>query len=145
MLFFYLHLYVDCPYAHSGDIAIFSDNNFQKTDFLVEIEKYPEFKVNKIFDHLLLKEVVNLEKDKKAVVEMNRLLKIIMSLIAVTKDKIAVKINQIVADASTENNLEKPPLALHFWGPKNLDIDVAKDTDATQSYSDGMFHTFTHS
>ena len=76
-MLFYPTLYDECPNSHKGDIAIFNIKKFQSCfhGFQEEIERYPEYQVNQNFDHEILKEVLIVEHNKTAVVEMNLLLK----------------------------------------------------------------------
>ena len=80
--------YESCPNNHSGDISIFGDREFQQKikNLDDELEKYPEFIINKSFNSKILKEVSCIQKDSEALIEMNRLLKIILSMITVKKD-----------------------------------------------------------
>ena len=79
MCFFDPVNYDQCPNEHKWDIAIFSDKKYQQSvpGLSEELDKYPEFIVDKTFDHSLLKEVKRIEKDNHALFEMNRLLKVI--------------------------------------------------------------------
>ena len=86
---FYDHVnYDQCPNEHKGDIAIFSDINYQKSvpKLAEELDKYPELIADKTFDHNLLKEVMKVENNNHALLEMNRLLKIVLSLITKKKE-----------------------------------------------------------
>ena len=56
--------------------------------------------------------------------EINRLLKIIISLIKVKKMKIEMKINEILLNATDKRNLRKPPLGIQRWGPMQTDVDA---------------------
>ena len=51
--------YESCPNNHSGDISIFGDREFQQKikNLDDELEKYPEFIINKSFNSKILKEV----------------------------------------------------------------------------------------
>ena len=144
MCFLDPELYGYCPKKHNGNISTFNNEAFQKDSlgFKDEIEKYPEFQSNKKFDDILLKNVKNIEEDSAAIVEMNRLLKIIISLIIVQKNQIEVKIKQLISKATDENNLVKPPLAIHLWGPKYHDVDTSEDQG--QLYPESMYSTFSH-
>ena len=62
---------------------------------------------------------------------MNRMLKIIVSLITVVKDTIRVKIDDIISK-HTVDRLVKPNLAIHGWGPKIVDADQTNSEDETQ-------------
>ena len=85
--FFDPELFDDCPEEHKGDINIFGDEEYQNRfeGFEKEIEKYPEFQYYKSFDSVVLKDATVVEQDRTAVREMNRLLKIILSLLVVYK------------------------------------------------------------
>ena len=80
-------LFEDCPNSHTGDISIFNDKTFQSSfpGFREEIEKYPQFQANTTFNNELLEEVLIIEHDKSAVVEMYLLLKIITTMIDIRK------------------------------------------------------------
>ena len=58
MCFFDPVNYDQCPNEHKWDIAIFSDKKYQQSvpGLSEELDKYPEFIVDKIFDYSLLKE-----------------------------------------------------------------------------------------
>ena len=96
--FFDPELFDDCPEEHKGDLNIFGDEEYQARfeGFKKEIEKYPEFQFNKSFNIEVFKEVTMVEKDRTAVREMNRLLKIILSLLIVYKQKIDEKIYRMI-------------------------------------------------
>ena len=91
-------MYGDCPFKHEGDIKIFGEETFQQRfeGFIDEIEKYPEFQLSKTFDSDMLRSVHRVEHDIRANHEMNRLLKIILSLLIVHKPKINQKISAII-------------------------------------------------
>ena len=146
MCFFDPENFDQCPIKHEGDIAIFSDEHYQSTinNFKVEIEKYPEFIHNKTFDHVLLKEVSSVEKDNRALSEMNRLLKIILAMITVRRDSIKEKINQVVEDNTGEDKLVKPYLAIQMWGPKFKDFDDTKEVVKSLDFDEHMFFTYKH-
>ena len=139
-------LYDNCPNDHTGDIAVFADETYQNSfpNFNEEIEKYPEFLNNKSFDHQLLKNVNIVEHNRVAKMEMNRLLKIVVSILTVKKKQFRVKIEEIKSRSKVENNLVKPPLAINRWGPKYCDIDVPEELDKGQVYPEKMFSTFHH-
>ena len=61
------------------------------------------------------------------------MLTIITSLIAVTKNKIKTKIDDIMLNQMT-NGLLKPELAIHRWGPIINDMDVSEEDDETSTY-----------
>ena len=139
-------LYENCVNEHAGDIAIFADKAYQNTfdNFTEEIEKYTEFQFSKSFDYDLLKNVKMVENDRVAKMEMNRLLKIIISMIRIRKHKMNNKLRQILTQSRDENGLIKPPLAINMWGPKYSDVDVAAELDKGKSYPEEMFSTFCH-
>ena len=91
-------MFDDCPEEHKGDINIFGDEEYQNRfeGFEKEIEKYPEFQYYKSFDSVVLKDATVVEQDRTAVREMNRLLKIILSLLVVYKQKIEEKISRMI-------------------------------------------------
>ena len=146
MCFFDPVNYDQCPNEHKGDIAIFSDTNYQKSvsNLAEELDKYPELIADKTFDHNLLKEVIKVEKNNHALLEMNRLLKIVMSLITIKKEVISEKIGEIVNNGTGEDKLIKPPLALQRWGPKYHNLDADKYLLKSLDFEEGMFSTFQH-
>ena len=95
------------------------------------------------FDHQLLKRVKQIEKFRNSLLEMHRMLTIITSLIAVTKNKIKTKIDDIMLNQMT-NGLLKPELAIHRWGPIINDMDVSEEDDETSTYPEKKFSTFIH-
>ena len=141
--FFDPSFYDDCHLQHTGDISIFGDENFQARfqGFKQEIEKYPEFQINKSFNSDVLKDKTLIEHDTTAVREMNRLLKIILSILVVYKTTINEKISQMV-DHGMDNNLRKPELGVQLWGPKCENLD--KEEDESVLYSESEFSTFLH-
>ena len=147
MCFFDPELHGNCifEYQHDGDIAIFSDVDYlyDHEGFKEEIEKYPEMQFNLGFDHQLLKRVKQIEKFRNSLLEMHRMLTIITSLIAVTKNKIKTKIDDIMLNQMT-NGLLKPELAIHRWGPIINDMDVSEEDDETSTYPEKKFSTFIH-
>ena len=50
------------------------------------------------------------EHNKTALVEMNLLLKIIITMVNIRKQKVGHKIADVVSDSTDENNLVKPEL-----------------------------------
>ena len=88
MCFFDPVNYDQCPNEDKGDITIFSDINYQKSvpKLAEELDKYPKLIADKTFDHNLLKEVMKVENNNHALLEMNRLLKIVLSLITIKKE-----------------------------------------------------------
>lgn len=145
MCFFDPKLYDNCSYDHDGDISLFSKSTYLASfeGFKEEIEKYPEMQLEKDFNVELLKQTNQIEKNKNSIMEMNRMLKIIVSLITVVKDTIESKIKDVISK-HTQNNLVKPDLAIHGWGPKIVDIDVANSEDDSQHFSEDKFSTFKH-
>ena len=139
-------LYENCVNEHAGDIAIFADKAYQNTfdNFTEKIEKYTEFQFSKSFDYDLLKNVKIVENDRVDKMEMNRLLKIITSMIRIRKHQINNKLRQILTQSKDENGLIKPPLAINMWGPKYSDVDVEAELDKGKSYPQEMFSTFRH-
>ena len=139
-------LYDQCPNEHTGDIATFAKKEYQDSfeNLSAELDNYPEFLNNKMFDYELLKTVRIVEHDRIAVVEMNRLVKILVSMIKVRKRIIRQKINQVKFGSTDENNLLKPPLAINNWGPKYSDIDIPEELDQSKRYNQEMFSTFKH-
>ena len=120
--------YESCPNNHSGDISIFGDREFQQKikNLDDELEKYPEFIINKSFNSKILKEVSCIQKDSEALIEMNRLLKIILSMITVKKDFLKEFIEKIIQSNTSVNKLVKPYFAIQLWGPKFVDFDEKK-------------------
>ena len=145
MCFFDPVNYDQCPNEHKGDIAIFSDKKYQQSipGLSEELDKYPEFIVEKTFDHSLLKEVKRIEKDNHALFEMNRLLKVILSLIHIKKEIINEKIGNIVREGTGEDNLIKPNLILQRWGPRYQNPDD-KDVLRSLDFEESMFSTYQH-
>ena len=74
---------------------------------------------------------------------MHRMLTIITSLIAVTKNRISTKIDEIISNQMT-NGLVKPELAIHRWGPIINDMDVSEENYETSTYPENKFSTFIH-
>ena len=140
MCFFDPKLYGHCPYDHDGDISIFNNNTYLATfkGFKEEIEKYPEMQFDKKFNVEILKQTNNIEKFKKPITEMNRMLKIIVSLITVVKDAIKSKIDDVISK-HTVNRLVKPNLAIHGWGPKIVDADQTNSEDESRRYAESKF------
>ena len=142
--FFDPDLYNSCPCKHEGDINIFGKEEYQIkfNEFREQIEKYPEFQWKKSFNSDILKKVEIIEDDDTALNEMNRLLKIILTLLVIQKPKIQQKIFETV-DSSTYN-LRTPYLGIQLWGPKFNNIDVDQNEDESILYSDSLFSTFQH-
>jgi hypothetical protein len=146
MCFFDPINYDQCPNEHKGDIAIFSDIKYQQSvpTLIEELDKYPEFIVDKTFNHNLLKEVKRVENNSHALFEMNRFLKIILSLIHIKKEIINEKIGKVVRDGTGEDNLIKPNLVLQRWGPKYHNPDEDKDVLKSLDFEESMFSTYQH-
>ena len=94
--FFDPEKYENCSNEHTGNIAIFCNSQYQQIfdGFEEEIEKYPEFQDDKLFDFDVLENTRIIEHNLTAVREMNRLLKIVLSLLTVQKTNIRKKINE---------------------------------------------------
>lgn len=139
-------LYENCPNFHTGDIAIFTSEQFQSSfpNFQEEIEKYPEFQDGTNLNIELLKNTSVIERDKKALVEMNLLLKILISMIKIRKNQPDTKIDDLISEATDENNLIKPELAIQMWGPRYTNLDTTDEYDATKNFSESRFSTFQH-
>ena len=137
--------YESCPNIHTGDIAIFGNKNFQKKipKLYEELEKYPEFMDEKSFDDILLKDVRSVQKNASALQEMNRLLKIIFSMITVKKDSLNDIMLEIIRKDTDENKLVKPHFAIQLWGPKFSAFDD-RDTTRTCNFPESMFYTYQH-
>ena len=144
MCFFDPVSYDQCPNEHKGDIAIFSDTKYQQRfpQLIEELEKYPEFIVDKTFNHNLLKELKRVEENNHALFEMNRLLRIILALIHIKKETIGEKIANIVKDGTGEDKLIKPNLVLQRWGPWYQNPD--DDKDVWSCLEQSMFSTYQH-
>ena len=144
--FFDPELYDSCPCKHEGDIKIFGKEEYQKKfdGFSEEIEKYPEFQWKKSFDSDILKNVKIVELDEPAVLEMNRLLKIILSLLIIQKPHIQQKISEMVDSCTSNDNLRKPDLGVQLWGPKFENIDTEQVEDESILYNESLFFTFQH-
>ena len=143
--FFDPEKYDSCPNNHTGDIAIFGDSNFQQKieNLDNELEKYPEFLNDKSFNSQMLKEVGCVQKDSTALLEMNRLLKIILSMITVKKDFLGKKLENIIEKNTSDDKLVKPHFAIQLWGPKFVDFDDQKNRN-TQDFSESLYHTYQH-
>ena len=137
--------YETCPNNHSGDISIFGDREFQQKikNLDDELEKYPEFMNNKSFNSIILKEVGCIQKDSEALLEMNRLLKIILSMITVKIDSFKEFIEEIIQNNTSEDRLVKPHFAIQLWGPMFVDFDEKKNKN-TKAFSTNLFHTYQH-
>ena len=134
-------LYEDCPHDHKGDIEIFGRKEYQARfqGFAKEIEKYPEFQFSKTFDWDILKDVDIVENDKEAVKQMNRLLKIILSILIVYKPVLNKKISSMPDVGIDERNLRKPYFGSQQWGPLYKNIDIGDEEDSSRLYSDQQF------
>ena len=109
-----------------------------------ELEKYPEFQNNKSVDHQLLKDVTIVEHERTGNIEMNRLLKFLVSMFITKRRQIQIKSIQIKSGMGDGTKFIKPPLATNLWGPKYSDIDVSKELDEGKVYPEEMFSTFYH-
>jgi hypothetical protein len=144
MCFFDPKLYGECD--HQGDISLFSDEEYQNRfpGFKEEIEKFPDFQVDKSFDSEILKQVRKVEHDKTAVVEMRRMLLIILTLVSCQKKKFKEKIEQIVDSKTGEDNIRKSDFGVFMWGPKVTDIEANVEEDASISVDEKVFYTHVH-
>ena len=144
--FFDPELFDDCPEEHKGDLNIFGDEEYQARfeGFKKEIEKYPEFQFNKSFNIEVFKEVTMVEKDRTAVREMNRLLKIILSLLIVYKQKIDEKISRMIDIDVDDEKLQRPSLAIQLWGPKYNNVDADEEEDESVLLHESQFSTYQH-
>ena len=142
--FFDPEIYGECE--HDGNIDLFNDVEYQNSyeGFKLEIEKYPDFQVEKSFDSTILKEVRIIEHDKTAVREMRRLLIIILTLMICQKENIMMKIKQIMDLATGEANIRKPDRGIFLWGPKVKDVDAKVEEDVTINYDEKVFYTHVH-
>ena len=98
-------LYDNCPKKHTGNIAIFKSEQFQLSfpGFKEEIEKYPEFQTCPSFDDELLKNSQIIEHSKKAVVEMNLLLKIIITMVTLRRKTASAKVEPLISKSIDKN------------------------------------------
>merc|ERR1711954_128889 len=112
--------YESCPNNHTGDISVFGDREFQMKikNLDEELEKYPEFMNNKSFNSQIIKNVRCVQRDSEALIEMNRLLKIILSMITVKKDLLENIIEDIIKKNTSDGKLVKSHFAIQLWGPK---------------------------
>ena len=146
MCFFDPEKYEECPNEHSGNISIFSDVQYQQTfkEFENEIEKYPEFQVDKSFDFKILEDTEIIEHSQTALREMNRFSKIVLSMLSVQKSNIRKKINDLLDSETDENHLRKPNLGFQQWGPKTVILDHSSEEDRTSCIPESEFSTFQH-
>ena len=144
--FFDPKYYDDCPYEHSGDFEIFGQIEYQSQfdGFNSEIELYPEFQEDKSFNAEILKESEHIENESASNFEMNRLLKIILSILIVYKPRIKEKFQAFFSKRVTENGLLKPPLGAQLWGPSFKDLDIDVKLDASEKIPEKEFSTFRH-
>ena len=146
--FFDPEKYGECPneHEHQGNMSIFRDIEYQERfhGFVEENEKYPEFQVNKTFDTQILEDIDIIEHNKTAILEMNRLLKILLSLLIINKPEIDKKIKKLLEGKIDNDRLQKPILGLQSWGPKFANVDLSLDTDSTVSIPESAFSTFQH-
>ena len=75
---------------------------------------------------------------------MNRLLKILLSILTVHTPIIKKKIKQIFSDGITKKGLMKPILGLQLWGPRFQSFDINSDVDASDRIPENQFSTFNH-
>ena len=97
----------------------------------------------KSFDDILLKYVRSVQNNASALQEMNRLLKIIFSMITVKKDSLNDIMLEIIKKDTDENKLVKPHFAIQLWGPKFSAFDD-RDTARTCNFPESMFYTYQH-
>lgn len=144
--FFDPKYYDDCPYDHAGDISIFAQPEYQSRfeGFVCEIEQYPEFQNNKSFNIKVLKEAERIENDNLTVLEMNRLLKIILSILTSYKPTIKTKFQSFFSNGLEENSLLKPTLGVQLWGPSFKNCDINIELDASESILEKEYSTFRH-
>ena len=77
-----------------------------------------------------------MEHNKTAVVEMNLLLKMIITMLDIRKRKVVNKIEDTVSACTDENNFIKPELAIQMWGPKFSNVDIPEDFDQTKTFEE---------
>ena len=144
--FFDPEYYDQCSHEHNGQPEIFGNAEYQArfSGFNEEIEKYPEFEKNKSVDFQILRASEKIETNQLAIREMNRLLKILLSILIVHTSTIKNKVQQIFSNAITEKGLRKPNLGLQLWGPKFLNFDIDSDVDASDAIPENKFSTFNH-
>ena len=144
MCFFDPELYGECE--HQGDISLFSEEEYQSRfqGFKDEIEKFPEFQVDKSFDSDVLKQVRIVEHDKTAIVEMRRMLLIILTLVTCHRKKFKEKIKEIVDSATGEDHIRKPDFGIFMWGPKVTDITASVEEDESIGVDEKVFYTHIH-
>ena len=137
--------YDSCPNDHKGDISIFGDRSYQTKVLNLdsELDKYPEFLHEKSFDHFLLKNVRSVQSDNQAILEMNRLLKIILSMIVVKKESLKQKVEEIFINNTCNDKLVKPHFAIQLWGPKFTDFDE-KTNRQSCDFDENLFYTYQH-
>ena len=137
--------YESCPNNHTGDISIFGDRKFQeKIKHLDdELEKYPELINDKSFNSDILKNVRCIQKDNEALLEMNRLLKIILSMITVKKDLLQKMVQDIIENNTSDSKLVKPHFAIQLWGPKFVNFDEKRNNN-TKDFPEHLYHTYQH-
>ena len=125
-----------------GNISIFINLHYQERfeGFKNEIEQYPELQYNKTFDYNLLENTDIIEQDKRAICEMNRLLKILISLVIIHKLTINEKLRQLLNIGVDNDRLQKPNLGIQLWGPK---VEIL-DNSGLVSIPDSEYSTFQH-
>ena len=125
-----------------GNILIFSILHYQERfeSFKNKIKQYPEFQYNKTFHYNLLDNTDIIEQDKRAMCEMNRLLKILISLVIIHKPTINEKLRQLLGNGIDNDHLRKPNLGIQQWGPKGKNLDHSGHA----SIPDIEYSTFQH-
>ena len=118
--------------------------NHNLKDFFYEIEKYPEFQNNKSLNVQILKEAGRIENTNATVTEMNRLLKIILSILTVYKPVIKEKFQSFFNKGLTKNGLFKPRLGIQLWGPSFKELDIDLNLNASENFKEKDFSTFRH-
>ena len=70
---------------------------------------------NQRFDHKLLKATKSIERSKESIIEMNRMLTIITSLITVVKPDIERKLQDVISKHTKGSLHEKKPEIVWFF------------------------------
>ena len=144
--FFDPEKYDTCSQKHHGIVNVFGEAEYQSqfVGFITEIEKYPEFHNNKSFDAQILQESSWIENDRTALCEMNRLLKIIISMLVVHKPVIKSKFKDLFSSRNNKNGLLKPELGIQLWGPWFKMYEVDAELDESSKIPENKFSTFRH-
>ena len=144
--FFDPEKYDNCSQKHRGTVSVFGEAEYQSqfVGLITELEKYPEFHKTKSFDAQILQESSWIENDKTALCEMNRLLKIIISMLVVQKATIKLKVNNLFTSRNTKNGLLKPELGIQLWGPWFKMFEVDEEVDGSSKIPEIKFSTFRH-